>query len=251
MKLVLTAVMVAASRKVNEREYESGVKNLLLNERFAAVLCGGKVHLHPIARSQQQQHDELETRIFPDAKQPDQHQQAPNASNAHAGREMAVTAIGLTNDFLIYATTRGSLHHFYLKDMAFVNEYLHDAPIVAVYPNVQGTRVLFIDSSMKGFLYSPIDDKCLEIPKFPPSIDKVLWDPFDSSSVFAAIDNKSKQIATYVYTPQTTKGPVVTKVALTKLAHGFEPVLLWDGNIHGQKVLRLLALCVCVCPVLH
>ncbi len=111
----------------------------------------------------------------------------------------------------------------------------HDSGIVAVYPNLQGTRVLFIDAANKGFLYSPIDDKSLELPKFPSAVDKVVWDPVDSG-VFAAIDSKTKQIATYVYTAQTTRGPVVNKVALTKLAHGFDPVLFWDGNIHGQRV---------------
>ena len=40
--------------------------------------------------------------------------------------EKTVTHIAMTNDFLIYVTSRGFLHYFYLKQWADVNEFRHD-----------------------------------------------------------------------------------------------------------------------------
>jgi hypothetical protein len=64
----------------------------------------------------------------------------------------------------------------------------------------------------------------------------------------------NKQLVTYAYTSQTTRGPTVTKatlqfvvalwssvgrlqVQITKLQPGFTSIMVYDGMVHGQKVI--------------
>jgi hypothetical protein len=128
-----------------------------------------------------------------------------------------------------------------------VNEYKHDCAIRACYPNQSGTRVCFIDANHKGHLYSPVDDHRLLILDFPASCSKVLWDTCDSTQgngTFIAIDSNSSQqaIVTYIYSPQTTKGAVVEKLAETKYPGGFNCVNLYDGVVHGQRASGALSM---------
>lgn len=67
--------------------------------------------------------------------------------------------------------------------------------IIGVFPNSSGSRVVFVDSLNRGWLFSPVDDsKCL-IDKFPPSIENVLWDANDPN-MFVAVDTKVNTCST-------------------------------------------------------
>ena len=87
--------------------------------------------------------------------------------------------VALTADFLLYGTRQGSLHQFYLADMGYVNEYRPSADnvksrnssggggITAIFPNDSGTRCIYLDEQQNGWLYSPINDERLALPKLP------------------------------------------------------------------------------------
>ena len=119
----------------------------------------------------------------------------------------------------------GTIHHYSLHDNVQVSEFRHEGSgVIAIFPNRQGTQVLFLDDQHRGFLYTPVDDirchirvpstyfcSCLcqyshqnaavtlsdalissfsiPIEKFPVSIERVLWDPADAGT-FVAIDTK-------------------------------------------------------------
>lgn len=216
------------NQPVHEREYLGSVRQIVLNDLYAAVLLdNGKINLHLIANDAENERD---SKIFPDEKD----------ETSKDGSPIRITGLVLTNDFLIYSTSRGTLHHFYLKDWSQVVEHRHDVPISSIYSNPLGTRLIFFDSQARSYLYSPIEDYKFEISSnFPPasSLEKILFDDTDSNT-FVTIDTKNtRTITTFTYSSQTTKGPSIQKIpSLTKLPNGFNQVVMFhDGNIHGQR----------------
>ena len=67
-------------------------------------------------------------------------------------QEKNVTWVSMTNDFLVYATARGFVHYFYLKQWADVNEFRHDNGVRKIFPNALGTRAVLIDDTHQGHL---------------------------------------------------------------------------------------------------
>lgn len=215
-----------ANQPVHEREYVSSVASIQLNDQFAAVLLdNGQLNLHLIANDPESDRD---SKIFPAADE-----------SSSGGQDVRVTSMALTADFLIYATSRGSLHHFYLKDWAPVVEHRHEVGIAAIYPNPLGTRLVFVDANAHAWMFSPVDDHKFEIAGFPSAggTEKVLFDQADHNT-FVVVDAKNtRSVTTFSYAAQTTRGAAVTKMeATTKLTTGFGHVVLFhDGCIHGQK----------------
>lgn len=207
------------SQLCREKEYIGTVNHMVINDTYCAVLSDGRCHLHPINPG----NNDREDIVLPEDSQ----------RNKDSGG--AINTVAMTPDFLVYGTERGTVHHFYLKDWAQVNEYRHEQSIVKVYPNASGTRVVVQDSLGRAFLYSPVDDEKVDVERFPSSADRALWDPAEPN-VFCAVDSKStRSIHTYVYLPQSTKGPKVNWVGKTKIPAGFNSILLHDGTMYGQK----------------
>jgi len=212
---------------VYEREYIGSVKSIALNEHFAAVLLdNGRLNLHLIANEPESERD---SKLFPTEEE---------MVGGGGAENVRITSAALTAEFLIYSTSKGTIHHFFLKDYAQVAEHRHEVSVAHVYPNPLGTRVVFIDHNARAFMYSPVDESKFEIPDFPPAnaIDKVLWDHSDPNT-FVAVDTKNtRSVTTFAYASQTTRGPQANKVATTKLMTGFAHVVVfYDGYIHGQK----------------
>mmetsp|Transcript_4919 Transcript_4919/g.9502 ORF Transcript_4919/g.9502 Transcript_4919/m.9502 type:complete len:1390 (-) Transcript_4919:208-4377(-) len=202
---------------VTEKEYLGSVSQIALNGLYVGVLSRGKVHLNCI-HPEQVEHEDREEHTFPSDEDDE-----PN-----------ITSLAMTQDFLVYSTSAGTIHHFYLKDWGFVNEFRHDFGISRVFPNPIGTREVFVDTQGKAFLHSPVDDHKKDVPYFPQACSDVMWDPADMS-VFVALDSVRKQAVTYTYSSQTIKGSHVQKVASTPLPSGFRPCLLNQGTLFGQN----------------
>lgn len=75
------------------------------------------------------------------------------------------TAIGLTESFLIYATKAGTVIFFCLSEWAPLAgvELKHASPVLRLWPNYLGTRVVFVDAASAGWLYSPASDKLTQV----------------------------------------------------------------------------------------
>jgi len=154
-----------------------------MNEIWTAVLADGKVTLHLMEDSNQQ-----------DIKFP-QNQ-----------GESAISQIRIAGDFLIMLDAKGKLMYYTVEDQAQLIEYTTDNPIVAVFPNAMGTRCVCIDNTGNGTLYNPIDNTSIMVPNFQATTRLVLWDQ-DDKNVFLTVD-KEKMLA-YLYTPLTLEGPQV------------------------------------------
>jgi WD repeat-containing protein 19 len=89
-------------QKVNEVDYNSSIDRVVMNATTAAVLHGGKVNLHRIVGDP----DGKYTRSFPDETD-----------------ESEITAVHLTDTFLIYGTSTGSIAYDLLEDETRANEF--------------------------------------------------------------------------------------------------------------------------------
>ncbi|KAK3285957.1 hypothetical protein CYMTET_6459 [Cymbomonas tetramitiformis] len=201
------------AHRVNQRDYLGTVEEVQLNERYAAVLSEGRVQLHVIEAGEDP--GEEEDLIYPDK-----------------GHANDISCVGMTQNFLMFGTKRGSIHYYYLEDKALVNEYRHeDGEIRQLYPNPPGTRVLFVDGRHAVNLFNPVNDQVLPVPKFTGALESMLWDSADPN-VFVLADNR--QFYVYVYTPVSISGALISFVGTTARPTGFCPILMYNGMITCQ-----------------
>lgn len=174
--------------QVDEREYNGRVADVQLNSTCVAVLSGSKVILQRI---------ELDGKGGADGPG-GRHGRSPaiavggGASTGGGGREGAgmmaspsarrtfperadrehgeATAVGLTEAFLIYATKAGTVEFFCLSEWAPLAgiELKHASPVLRLWPNYLGTRVVFADAVGAGWLYSPSSDKLTQAREMIP-----------------------------------------------------------------------------------
>ncbi len=112
-------------RLVSEKQYMSSVSQCCLNAEYAAVLCDGRAYLHvvepqgenwatgdsDVAREADKYRDEV--KVFPDS------------GSGSGDADDAITSITLTDDFLVYVTAKGVMHHFYIPDWVRVCVVVH------------------------------------------------------------------------------------------------------------------------------
>lgn len=154
----------------------------------------------------------------------------------------------MTEDFVVYGTEVGSIEFFYLHEWTVLAgaELRHDEGIRAVFPNAAGTRLIFIDMAYRGFLYNPVNQLVLPVPKLHETTQRVMWDAADWG-VFVTTDNHS--FHTYLHTPLTVNGPQITQLGsidikengdmvmeavATDVPHNYAPVLVHNGMVTCQ-----------------
>ena len=204
--------------QVAEREYLGTVEVVRLNADYVAVLTEGRVHLHALSDAAQGgamgMGEGGQSRMFPD------------------GDEADITSCALTKEFLIYATRRGTLTYFYLPDFVQISEFRHDRAIARIYPNALGTRTVFIDDTSAGFVYNPVSDQVLAVPRLGSNCSRIMWDSADWGVFVAA---EPKQYSVYVHSAHSIKGPTVAHVGVTKRPGGSTPVLVCNGVVTAQS----------------
>ncbi|MFT7807501.1 WD repeat-containing protein 19 [Arapaima gigas] len=202
--------------KVKDTEYLGTVACMCLNSDYAAALFEGKVQLHMIEGEDQEVQEDRQTRLFP-------------------GRDdkCRIMAHSLTADFLFYSTNTGVIQCFYIEDWQYINEYRHTVGVRKLFPDPNGTRLVFIDDKSDGFLYCPVHDLVFEIPSFSPTIQGVLWDNWAMDKrVFVAYDDD--KVYTYVFHKDTIQGSKVILAGGTKLPFSHKPLLLYNGELTCQ-----------------
>ncbi len=73
---------------------------------------------------------------------------------------------------------------------------------------------MFIDSGYRGFLYNPVNQLLLPIPKLHDTTTRVMWDAVDWG-VFITTDNRT--FHTYLHSPLTIGGPCITQLGLMEV----------------------------------
>ncbi|XP_041121208.1 WD repeat-containing protein 19 [Polyodon spathula] len=204
--------------KLKDMEYLGTVASMHINSDYAAALFEGKVQLHMIESEHLEAQEERETRLFP-------------------GRDdkCRILCHALTADFLIYGTDTGLIHCFYIEDWQYINEYRHTVSVRKIFPDPNGTRLVFIDDKSDGFVYCPVNDSLYEVPNFSPTIKGILWEnwPMDKGVFIAYDDDK---VYTYVFHKDTIQGSKVILAGGTKLPYSHKPLLLFNGELTCQTL---------------
>ncbi|XP_008585750.1 PREDICTED: WD repeat-containing protein 19 [Galeopterus variegatus] len=205
-----------AVKKLKDVEYLGTVASICLHSDYAAALFEGKVQLHLIESEILDAQEERETRLFPAVDD-----------------KCRILCHALTGDFLIYGTDTGVIHYFYIEDWQFVNDYRHSVSVKKIFPDPNGTRLVFIDEKSDGFVYCPVNDTIYEIPDFSPTIKGVLWEnwPMDKGVFIAYDDDK---VYTYVFHKDTIQGSKVILAGGTKVPFSHKPLLLYNGELTCQ-----------------
>ncbi|XP_045690432.1 WD repeat-containing protein 19 isoform X2 [Phyllostomus hastatus] len=203
-------------KKLKDMEYLGTVASVSLHSDYAAALFEGKVQLHLIESEFLDAQEERETRLFPAVDD-----------------KCRILCHALTGDFLVYGTDTGVIQYFYIEDWQFVNDYRHPVGVKKIFPDPNGTRLIFIDEKSDGFVYCPVNDATYEIPDFSPTIKGVLWEnwPLDKGVFIAYDDDK---VYTYVFHKDTIQGSKVILAGGTRVPYAYKPLLLYNGELTCQ-----------------
>lgn len=195
---------------VGEREYVGTVDQVLLNADFVAVRSEGRIALHAVG-----QPDGAATHMFP-----------PNDEEAD------VRCMAMSKDFLIYGTARGTITYIFLPDQVPISEHRHETGIARLFANEVATRLVFVDDAALAFVFNPVLDQPLPIPRFPAAAIRVMWDPADWGIL---VVHDPKALSVYIYSPhQVNEGAAVRALGQTKLQAGLSPILAYNGTVLCQ-----------------
>uniref|UniRef100_A0A3P8TSU1 WD repeat domain 19 n=1 Tax=Amphiprion percula TaxID=161767 RepID=A0A3P8TSU1_AMPPE len=198
-------------------EYLGTIASMCLNADYAAAQFEGKVQLHIVSHLMYQE-EKKQMKLFPD--------------DDGKGR---ILCHALTADFLYYGTDSGNVVCVLMDDWETVSSYNHSVGVRKVFPDLNGTRLVFIDDKNGGFLFSPANAtvSCVELPNFSPTITGVLWDNWHADrGVFVAYNDD--KVYTYALHKTTIYGPQVVLVGSTALPFSQKPLLLYNGELTCQ-----------------
>nr|XP_043885090.1 WD repeat-containing protein 19-like [Solea senegalensis] len=202
--------------KLKDFEYLGTIARMCLNSVYAAALFEGKVQLHMIEGKCQEEKNQM--KLFPDDE-----------------RKGRILCHALTADFLYYGTDSGHVECVFLENWKTASSYCHSAGVRSVFPDLNGTWLVFTDDQNSGFLFSPVNSKdwFFELPGFSPTVTGVLWDNWHGNKgVFVAYDND--KVYTYALHKSTIYGPQVVLVGSTALLYSQKPLLLHNGELTCQ-----------------
>ncbi|EAR82687.2 WD40 repeat protein (macronuclear) [Tetrahymena thermophila SB210] len=228
--------IIKGGEMIQKRDYLGSVKDIRLNEFWAAVLTDGKCILHTI-----QPNNNVKDQKFPQIE-----------------TDKAISGIGLTNDFLIMLDSSGKIRYYHLEDQQFVVEYKPaDCQLVKIYPNFSGTRVVCFDNKGSAYLFEPAQEQFYPLEHFPQRAEKVLWDQKDPN-LFAVLQNDT--LITFIINKNNINGTLIQPVkellaiediknpgppVQTILDRGVKPLTLSNGllkcftpsgSINGQNL---------------
>ncbi|KAF7656695.1 hypothetical protein LDENG_00037970 [Lucifuga dentata] len=202
--------------RLKDIEYLGTIASMCLNSDYAAALFEGKVQLHMIEGKDQEEKKQM--KLFPDDEK--------------KGR---ILCHALTADFLYYGTDSGNVVCVLVEDWQTVSSYSHAVGVRKVFPDQNGTWLVFIDDKNSGFLLSPgnATESCYELPNFSPTITGVLWETWPADrGVFVAYDDD--KVYTYALHKTTIYGPQAVLMGSTPLLFSQKPLLLYNGELTCQ-----------------
>ncbi|KAI9138081.1 WD repeat domain 19, isoform CRA_b [Paraphysoderma sedebokerense] len=211
---------------VIQKVYPDEVKTMSLNHDMVAVLLSnGQLHVHALKGTATRFNDSQNSVVvFPENSAQDKY---------------LIDCALLTPDFLIVGTRNGFLRHISIDNYTLLNEFQHSAPITTIFPDPKNsTKVIFIDRKQKSWLLNAVSNDCLT---FEASANMgivadfqmigALWDHASSTQICTTFDDS--KIITYAFLPNGLRGPKFYRFNdVTKLPHGWKPVLCMKNCIH-------------------
>ncbi|KAK9830069.1 hypothetical protein WJX72_009571 [[Myrmecia] bisecta] len=201
--------------EVHMQDYLSSVQQLQLNATYAAALSEGRMTVHLI-----ELHLNAESAASHSFQLPKQ------------GEPADITCMALNAHFLIYGTRKGHIVYYRCEEQAPVNEFRHSAgPIRQLFPQLNGTRVIFEDERRAVHLFNPVNNHLLPITHLTGMLQTAVWDAADP---YTFVLSDGRALHTFIYSPVTISGASVSLVGSQPFPTGYLPVALVDGNVTCQ-----------------
>ena len=130
-----------------------------------------------------------------------------------------VTCLSMTEQFIIAGTSRGSIEFVLIADRKLSDglRYVHSCSIKLILPSPNGTRLFVVDDSGEAYIYLPWAQKCLKVPGFPRTFDRIIWDITDKN-VVNVIDGP--YVHCYVYIHRSIRGTLISKLGRVQIEEG-------------------------------
>lgn len=171
---------------LSRRDYMGSVQRIRLNETHVTLLIDGRVLVHPIEIPDNRSADEFDVSLPP------------------PGQTQTITCVVLTQHFIITSCRQGIIAYYLVQDCSPVNDYRHDCGVGRVFPQPEGSRIVFEDDNAQLYLFNPVNDQVLPVPEFHTRADNVMWDTLDPN-VFVVADGSGLYI--YLHRPVSLSGP--------------------------------------------
>ncbi|XP_013100268.2 WD repeat-containing protein 19 [Stomoxys calcitrans] len=198
---------------LSERDFSQPIQDIRLNADYCAVLCPPQLILQAIVSDNPNVKDKL-MQTFPNA--------VPILNDA------VITCFGLTQEYLIFATDIGHLLYFSLEKWEVCTTYRHNMGIIKMFPDCEGTKLIFIDDHSQGYVFLPALEEAVIIADFPKKCDLCLWDLAQSNHFITYND---KIATTNVFVRHSVYGKYTIKAGETKLNASQIPLMLCDGEM--------------------
>ncbi|XP_072391731.1 WD repeat-containing protein 19 isoform X3 [Diabrotica undecimpunctata] len=212
--------------KLKEKQYSGAITSIRLGQEYVSVLVEGRLQLHLVESANANQEDK-DSITFPE----------------NINESIVITCHELTADFLIYATDMGSILYFHLDEWSRALEYKHSIGIINVYVDPAGTRLVFVDIKINGYVFNAVLNEAVAIPNLPNKVLGVVWDNnIAERNVFIIYDEH--QITAYHYVSRSTKGSLVEVIGNTLLVTKQLPLLMYSGEVtsatSGGQITQLI-----------
>ncbi|XP_028136974.1 WD repeat-containing protein 19 [Diabrotica virgifera virgifera] len=212
--------------KLKEKQYSGAITSIRLGQEYVSVLLEGRLQLHLVEPANTNQEDK-DSITFPE----------------NINESIVITCHELTADFLIYATDMGSILYFHLDEWSRALEYKHSIGITNVYVDPAGTRLVFVDIKINGYVFNAVLNEAVAIPNLPNKVLGVVWDNnIAERNVFIIYDEH--QITAYHYVSRSTKGSLVEVIGNTLLVTKQLPLLMYSGEVtsatSGGQITQLI-----------
>lgn len=195
--------------KVGQRSYIGSVQSVKLNETHVALLIDGRVIVHPIEGGEGS--DEYDMMLPPQ------------------GQNQTITAVAVTEHFVITACRQGIIAYYLAEDCSSVNEFRHEeGGVVRIWPQSQGCRMVFEDDRGSLHVLNPVNDQVILVPEFNGRAENVMWDVIDPN-VFVVADRTGLYV--YLHSPVSLTGAKVEFLSKQPLQSSHCPLVCCNGSV--------------------
>lgn len=179
----------------SQREYPAAVDAVKLTDTHCVVMCGGRVHLQPLAG------DGAGSALLPGSEGP------------------RVTAVAVASALVLYGNEDGSVSLHNITDSEstdLVSAADSDGSAVrGLWPNATGTRVVVQTAAGAVYLLAPLTGEQVQLPT-PPPPDTTTW-VWDTQHWGVLAGASNIRAAVYLWTPTGMYGSSVTALGDSSL----------------------------------
>ncbi|GMH41872.1 hypothetical protein BSKO_09782 [Bryopsis sp. KO-2023] len=202
------------AQQFHKKDYLGSIEDIKVNSTCVALMMEGRVLVQQLEGMGSDPNDSDNFDVLPSSQ----------SSN--------ISCFALTEHFVILGSKNGVITYYVSTGLAAVNEYRHDGGgIQKLFPQPDGTQLIFEDNMHNLFLFNPVNDQCITISGFKGIVGKVMWD-CDNSNLFVATDGL--QLKTYLHVPLSLYGASVKLIGEQTIEDSHVPVSVVNGVVWFQ-----------------